>query len=252
VALDGQMISTGLRGATLHQAPPFVRWDRFLPWFLSRWEQGQHVILVGQTSSGKTTLARQIIPYRDYTVVLATKSRDPSLYGPLQRQGFRLVSSFDGGPDPDHPKDPVHLIFRPPLRAPTRAERAAQAGDFREALTVVYIEGGWCVYADELRYLTDNLGLETEIETLYLQGRSLGVTMVSATQRPVSVPQEAFSQSEHAFFYREGERRNIDRMAEFDVEQHGMIRATLPRLGKHECLYVQRGAGVAVRTQVLL
>jgi hypothetical protein len=223
--------------------PPYVRWDRFLERF--DWRQGQHVTLVGTTGSGKTTLARQILPRREFVVVLATKAKDSSLYDPLLRQGYELVEKFDPNPR-EHPR----VIFRPRLSAPTSEGRAEQKEAFRLALIDVFATGGWCVYADEVRYLTQYLGLQTEFETLWLQGRSLGVSLIVGTQRPVSIPLLAFDSADHLFLWRNTDRVNIQRMAEFAGASVEAARYTIPRLPRHEALYIATRTDEMVRTKV--
>lgn len=222
--------------------PPFVRWDAFLDGF--EWRQGQHITAVGSWGAGKTTLLRKLLPRRDYVVVLATKKRDPSLYEPLQQMGYEITDSFD--PDPtEHPK----VIFRPPLPEPTAEGRAEQKEAFRRALVDIFATGNWCVYADEIRYLTDYLGLQTEFETLWLQGRSLGISVVCGTQRPVSIPVLAFD-ADHLFLWRATDHRDVKTMSEFTGTGIEVARYTIPRLPKHEALYIDTRTDYMARTKV--
>lgn len=225
------------------QIPPYVRWPTFLSDYFT-WRQGEHLTLVGGTGSGKTTLARQVLPRRDYVVVLATKAKDTSLYDPLVREGYVVTDRFE----PDH-RDTPRVIYKPPLASPTKAALADQAEAFRTALVAIFQEGGWCIFCDEIRYLTETLKLRAEIELLYLQGRSLGVTMVAATQRPVSIPIVAF-QAPHLFSWGYKEKGDIDRIGEFTGELKPTIQTTLPRLPKHEVLYIAQDAGQLLRTKV--
>lgn len=222
--------------------PPFRRWDVFLDGF--EWRQGQHITAVGGWGAGKTTLLRQLLPRRDYVVVLATKARDPSLYEPLQRQGFVISDTFDPNPV-EHPK----VIFRPPLSEPTAEGREEQREAFRRVLVDVFASGNWCVFADEIRYLTDYLGLQTEFETLWLQGRSLGVSVVCGTQRPVSIPVLAFD-ADHLFLWRATDARDIKTMSEFTGINVEIARHTIPRLPKHEVLYIDTRTDEMFRTKV--
>lgn len=223
-----------------------MRWSDFLSDFNSRFDQGQHITLVGGTGSGKTTLARQLIVLRTYVAVAATKVRDSSLYAPLEREGFETVAAFD--PDGDeHPRQ----IVNPPLEIGA-AGRAAQRAVYADMLDEIWQAGRWCLFADEVRYLTDNLKLATELETLWLQGRALDVSIVAGTQRPVGVPLEAFSQASHLFLYRETDKRNVDRMAEFVAGDKERARFTIARLPRYEALYIERETGLMIRTKVEL
>lgn len=221
----------------------FMRWGNFMRNFDFR--QGEHVTLVGTTNSGKTTLARELLPLRDFVVVLATKPRDTSLYDPLVKVGYEVESEFDPSGDTAR-----KVIFRPPLDAPTDEAIEEQSDAFRDALIHIFRSGGWCVYADEVRYLTDNLHLKREFETLWLQGRSLGVSLVVGTQRPVSIPLLAFDSATHLFLWRNTDYRNINRMAEFTGIDEDIVREVIPRLPHHEVLYVNTRTGQLTRTNV--
>ena len=120
---------------------------------------------------------------------------------------------------------------------------------FRSALVDIFTAGNWCIYADEVRYLTNNLGLTTEMETLWLQGRSLGISIVVSTQRPVSIPILAFD-ANHLFIWRTTDRRDIITASEFTGTAQDSARYTIPRLPRHEALYIETRTGRMVRTKV--
>lgn len=239
VRLDGQ--SVRVRGGETVTMPPFVRWRDFQKQFI--WKQGQHVTLVGPTNSGKTSLAREILPMRDYTVVLATKRRDSSLYDPLKKQGFIVQRHLDL----DYEKFPK-ILFQPQMRTPTAEGLAEQKEAFESALIEIFDEGSWCVYADEVRYLTDNLKLRGVFDVLWLQGRSLGITVVVSTQRPVSIPLLAFDQAFHIFCWRQTLKDDIQRISEFAGINSETVRYVLPRLPEHEVLYINTATGKLLRT----
>lgn len=240
VDLDGTELGRGRLGEELAM-PPFIPWDRFMAEL--DWRQGEHVTLAGGTGSGKTTLARQLLPLRQYVVVLATKREDPSLYRPLEAEGFVMRSTWD--PDPENePK----VIFKPPLVG-GKAGKDAQAEAFREALIDIFETGRWCVYADEVRYITQFLGLQTEMELLWLQGRSLKVSVVVSTQRPVSIPVVAW-EAQHLFVWRFAEKRDVDTVSDFTGTLYPVVRQSIPRLPKHEVLHVRPEFATASRTKV--
>lgn len=224
---------------------PFVRWADFYRKFSQQFEQGQHITCVGRTGSGKTVLLRKITVIREYVVVFATKQRDDSLYRPLEEAGFKIVSSFESDPK-DHPR----VILRPPLDSATRKAVAQQAEVFEDALLEIWKTGEWCIMADEVRYLTQTLRLGGTLEVIWLQGRSMGISVCVATQRPVSVPLEAFSQASHFFFFAEHEKDNVDRMSEFTGRHSRLVRDVIPRLPKYEVLYVNTETGYLARTKV--
>jgi hypothetical protein len=235
---------------------PFRRWAEFKDWFLYErengagedlgWRQGDHLTAVGRTRSGKTTLIRELLPRRDFVVMLATKAEDP-LYKKFEADGFEMTDHFD----PTNIEGPRKVIFKPGLRGTSKADQVDQREAFREVLSDIYRTGGWTVFADEVRYLSDNLGLRADLEVLWLQGATLGITMVVATQRPVSIPILAFD-ANHLFFFKTGDQKDIVTMTEYTGINSDLARVTIPRLPKHEVLYIDTVTDESARTKVSL
>lgn len=250
-------------GRTPLPMPPEIPWPAFREWFAERWKVGQHVAIVGMTGSGKTTLARSILEIRDFVVVMGTKRRDSSLYKPLQARGFARLDTWDPWQWEDTAQR--HVIFAPPLLISQDGERSVdsaqeeQARDFRIALLETFEAGAWCVYADEIAYLTDplgrsggGLGLTGEVNLLYLQGRSEGVTMVSSTQRPRSVPLNVFMQADWFFLWRISDREDRQRAAEFTGPLQPVVFEAIARLPRYEFVCVHAPEDEIVRSKVRL
>ena len=232
--------------ATGHEAlelAPHIPWRQFLREV--PFAQGDHITLIGRTKSGKTTLAvGGLLPLPSigrFVVVAGTKSRDP-MYDALLAKGYK----FNNTGRLDYRRAP-HVIVRPELDS--LADRRGQQEVFRRMLDQVFREGNWTLYLDEVRYLSDTLRLQGDLETLWLQGRTLGVTMVASTQEPVSVPRVAFSQIEHLFVFRLTDRERITRAAELAGSMTDEVREIIPRLSQHEALYVAPQADLLLRTR---
>lgn len=223
------------------QAPPYEPWEEFERNLL--WRVGEHVTLAGGTGSGKTTFARQLLKRRRYVVVMATKAEDSSLYDPLLAMGFVMRTKWE-----PNPEDAPLVIFKPPLVGGVDGKEA-QREAFRAALIDIFEEGGWAVYCDEVRYLTEFLNLKVEMELLWLQGRSLDISVIAATQRPVSIPILAF-EAQHLFVWRFSHKPDIDTISHFTGTLSPVVRQTIPRLPKHEVLHVQPEYGTAERTKL--
>lgn len=146
------------------------------------WKQGQHLSLTGDTGSGKTTLANVLLHARTYTLALRSKADDAPL------PGARIKTARDFGRE-----DIDRYLLDPSY------ER--QLIEFWNALEIVWRQGSWTVYLDELFYLTQlksgTYKLGDRIDRLLTQGRSKGITVVSGMQRPVQVSRFALSQSTH-------------------------------------------------------
>jgi hypothetical protein len=177
-----------------------VSWTEFQDLF--KWRQGEHVSLIGATGCGKTTLAHHLLPMRKYVVVLATKPKDSSMNA-LIRDGYTKSKTWPAGPS-----DLVQrVVLWPPIDK--RTKKANQKVVFAEALNNIYEQGAWCIYADELHYLSTTLGLQPIFTDLWQQGRSMGISLVASMQRPSHVPLLAYTQATHVFFWRANDTRDL-------------------------------------------
>ena len=220
---------------------PHVSWAEHLDQL--RWRQGEHVALVGPTGQGKTTLALQLIQRRDWRVILATKPRDRTLAG-LTRDGYKVIRKW---PPPHRPTRRV--ILWPQWR--TQADTRRQAGVIHDAITSIFREGSWCVFADDVQYLTRQLGLSQDLQLLWLQARALNVSLVAATQRPRWVPMEMWSQSSHIYMWRTNDGDDLRRIASLGAHDSKTIRQAVANLPPYHVLYVDTRNGGALHTTVV-
>jgi hypothetical protein len=229
------------------QLPPYVRWDKFLATW--RWKQGEHLTTVGPTGSGKTVLNRELLRRRDFVVVLGIKQRDKELYGPYQAEGYELVRKFN--PEPPDDADSKRVLFVPVTDKHGTEGRNAKAKAFRQALNDIYDVGYWCVYADDVQYMTDQLRLSPEFEELWMLGRSEGVTVVASSQEPVNIPVMAYGMATHLFLFKNPDRRRAERMAELTGINREIAQETIIRLPDHEFLYINKSTGEMLRSMVI-
>lgn len=206
------------------------------------WEQGEHVTLLGPTGAGKTTLALDILDRRSYVLVLATKPKDAT-FSRLRRQGFDVIREWPP------PALSQKMVLWPPIREVKHVP--AQRMVFAAALKDVYRQGGWTLYLDEARYVTDTLKLAPLVELLWLQGRSMGVTLVASSQRPRAIPVAAFSEASHFFFWKSRDLYDVRRLREIGgYVDADLIVQTLAGLERHECLAIDARYGTLTVTQV--
>lgn len=231
--------------------PPFVRFPLFMRTLAEVWQMGPpdwpnpNVAMVAMAGSGKTTFARQILQLRDRVCVFGTKTQDSSLYDPFSRLGYRITS--DWNPEQfDQPR----VIFKPPLAAPTRAALALQRDAFERALMHVFQVGGWTLYFDEVRYFSETLKLADTLNLLWLQGRSLGICMVAATQRPVSVPLNMFEQSRFFLDWRISGKDDRRTASDYTGTNAPIVYEVIARLPRYEALFVDKETDLLLRTRV--
>jgi hypothetical protein len=216
-----------------------VPWDEFLAEHFT-WSQGEHVTLIGPTGVGKTTALLALLPFRSWVALIGTKPRDATLSRLLAR-GWRRVTTWPP------PYGASRVLLWPHVDA--MADIPRQRDIIGSALAHVYASGGWCIAADDLHYLAKSLGLAPELDVLYVNGRSVGITMVAAFQRPFHVPQTAMDQSTHLLLWRQPELRDRRRVAELVGDLADLVLATLPPLDEFDVLYVNNRTGRAIVTR---
>lgn len=229
------------------EAPPSqyakeVSWDDFMAFYFD-WQQGEHVTLIGPTGQGKTTLALSILQLRTFVLAIATKQRDPVLYQ-LEARGYERQTNFGDRPPEVSPK--VVLAANLPKGTESLPQQKRTVHD---ALTTVYVQGGWTVYLDEARYVTEYLKQAAEVELLWQQGRSSGISVVAAAQRPAWIPLSAFSQATHLFLWRTSDQRDLERVGALGAHDSRAISAEVASLPRFTVLYVNTRDGMKVRTK---
>ena len=161
-----------------------------------RWEQGEHLALIGRTGTGKTTVLEALGSSRKYCVIFRTKQDT------LAWRKFRPITKASQMDSIREDREgALRLILQPP------AEQ--RAIEFRAAIKRAYKQGGWTVGFDEL-YEMQMLGLEPDIIQLYSEGRSERVTCIGGMQRPSWVTRNgvsrwAISQPTHLFCFQTDE-----------------------------------------------
>lgn len=221
---------------------PYMEWEDFTRQL--RWRQGEHLTLIGANGTGKTTLALLILGLRRFVIVAATKRKDEQL-DKLKKRGFVEVKSWT---ELVYYWDSQRFLYRPRLKS---LSDYSQAQGFRELLDGVFNTGNITFYADEVRYLTEQLGLKRDMQVLWLQGRALKITIVAATQRPAHIPIEAYSEATHLFIYRLTDRKDLQRITEISGGvDHALIKHEVTRLPRYQTLYINTRTGDLIRTMV--
>lgn len=202
--------------------------------------------MIGRTGSGKTVLMRELVRDIPWTVLLGTKNTDVELYGGYQAVGFEIVETFD----PTPPREHSRVIFRPRRTGIGAAADRRQSERFGEVFNEVFEAGNWHIDVDEIWTIDNELRLGHELSYFWSAGRSEGITVVGGTQEPVNIPRIAFTASTHLFFFGMPDKQRIDRMAELSSGHNDLVKYVLPRLPKHEFLYIHADTREIVRSMV--
>jgi transcriptional regulator with AAA-type ATPase domain len=152
----------------------------------TKWKQGEHVIIVGDTGSGKTYLESKLLDLRDYVIVIKTKPDDIKFADFTKVKDFRKLGNLK-----------VNKFVLDPPFAPE-----LQRYHIANTISKAWKEEGWTIAADETYYWTSILKLERQLNMLLTQGRSKKLTVVAGMQRPAWISRFALSQATHAFIFR--------------------------------------------------
>lgn len=199
----------------------------------SRWEQGEHVSIIGTTGSGKTYLGLKLLPIRQYSVVFAVKREDSTLSSKLRKDGYLRSKAWE--PTQWHDK----YVIWPKYDSPD--DEVRQYLVFRHAMREMFLAGHWTLFIDELNYFAgkdSNLGLDKYCRMFWQQGRSLGLSFVTATQRPYNVPKLMYDQPTHLFFFKYTDEYDLKQIGGIGWLSRHIIRETVSTLPRHHFLYI--------------
>jgi len=152
----------------------------------AKWKQGEHVIIVGDTGSGKTYLESKLLDLRDYIIVIKTKPDDIKFPDTKRVRKFTELMDL---------KTKRFLLDANP-------EPGLQRYHISNAIALAWKQEGWTLAVDETYYWTAVLKLEKQLNMLLTQGRSKKLTIVAGMQRPAWISRFALSQATHAFIFR--------------------------------------------------
>ena len=176
-----------------------------------QFRQGEHILVSGPTSAGKTTLVRGPIEKRGHVVALFTKLKDPTI-----SNDYKGYKRFDRWPKHGFKPSENRVMVWPYPEKTLAATIAKQKAVMRETLDAIARDGSWCVMIDEMLYMTQSeyLNLGQQIGLLHFYGRSSGVSCVALTQRPFHIPRIVLSSATHAYFARSYDSGDMKRMSE--------------------------------------
>lgn len=174
--------------------------------------------IIGDTGTGKSTLAARLILSRNYTCAFQTKSDKVRWPGKL----LKRASDF---------KTPPPRWYAKPDR-----DRARQRAFISDVFERAWNQHGWTLIVDELFYFQTKLDLGDDVDTMLTQGRSIGITMVCGMQRPVSITRFAISQATHVIVFRQ-DGRDVKTVVDATSV---VLKEPLTNLGKYEFLWYYR------------
>ena len=191
------------------------------------WKQGEHLLVIGDTGCGKTTLLMGTAQYpgilslRDYGMFLRTKPDN------VEPPAMVKVKSVSRIPKPTVGY-PAWYLVEPPY-----VKQAVEAVALMEK---AWKQRGWTVAIDEQWYLERKLHLTESADMLLTQGRSLGITYVAGAQRMSWISKFVPAECTHLF---------LGRLNAYDIKA---VRETVETrvaqaarlIGRYEFVYFNR------------
>lgn len=211
--------------------PQEITRSQWLAYMRGTWRQGQHVAIMGRTGRGKTTLARDLMALRGWTVVLAIKRKDDTLET-FPKAGYKIIKKWP----PSFDQRRVVLWAKPK----SLDDMTEQRKQITAVLNDVYSNGGWAVLFDDVARIANALGFKKWIATMLSEARSSHASIVSAMTQPSSVtqaiPSEVWRQVRFivAFYYRVG--RDLDSIADIVGYNRSTLKRWMDMLGPFDFL----------------
>ena len=234
---------------------PEVGWEDFYKSFV--WQQDQHCGIIGPTGGGKTNLAYNLLPKQPYRVIFGLKPKDKTLQSLVTKSvisrkygTYKVFPEWKAEGSNVSPRrllwPKAHLSDLGSLMS-GRGAPSVVASIFADAMAAIYRDPGWCVFADDLWFMCNVLGLDQLVKIYLMMARALPVPLLVASQRPAWIPLEVYDQSSHLFFSRDNDEQNLSRIsgiAYLSAEEIVRIVANLPM---YQFLYLNVRSGYMCR-----
>lgn len=157
------------------------------------------MFLVGETGSGKTYLAKKVLPFFENVVALDPKCTLGDENKGLP--GFRMI------------RDPRSLSYMKHPRIQVRLDPRYQTAKYWDSIYWwIYNRKNTMVYTDEVYLVLQGDKATTGMRACITSGRERGIGMIHACQRPSTIPVIVRSESQRfACFYlgNEDDRRTM-------------------------------------------
>jgi len=219
-------------------APPNVEWRVWFPRFLRQWKQGDHILDVGPTQSGKSLLAKMLVfGGRKYVVVFGTKPTDPTLDGYLAAGFVRIDHWPPVRKDFRDQRDGMaRFILWPKIKEITDLHKFRPL--YSRCLDDIFIDGRWTVVVDETLWFCDRNGLDlgAKLGAMAYGSASNKITFLFLMQRPSGVPRILWSSCTTALIFHIGGTNDVRELASLGTEDPKAVMTSIRGLKGHAFL----------------
>lgn len=183
---------------------------RYTPEFLlpPEWRilPGQHGTLCGQNGTGKTTLARYEVDGANFVLLLDTKDDTDGSEGGTYWPGYETVRSWSALKEwnknekliAEHPR----IRYIPSARVQYELlQYRDEENDIAKVFRWVFERRNTFLYVDEVFQVTSGAWLPQGYHACLTQGRKRKISVLSATQRPATIPPVIFTESRHLWCF---------------------------------------------------
>lgn len=200
-----------------------------------KWDQGDHMLLIGPTKSGKTELASQVLDKRGWVVGMFNKPSDKTVERQYIKQGWTRYKKL---PKRGLANDEQRALIWPEWGSTVEETVLNQKAVFQETIDWLMRTGRRCIYYDETAYLNDMLGLTRQINMTFYFARATGISSVAAMQRPKFVPRVLMSNSTHAYISRTTDREDIKRLSDLSTDPAELAWNLSHLRDRHDFVYI--------------
>ena len=214
--------------------------------FGRQWKQGDHILDVGPTQSGKSLLARELVlQNRKFVVVMGTKPKDKTLDEYIAA-GFVRIDHWPPQPRDFRDQQPgmARFILWPKIKEIGDAIKFR--GLYKKCLDQVYVDGNWTIVVDETLFFSDKaegLGLGSTLSMMAYGGASNGISMMFLMQRPAGVPRILWQSCTTALMFHMGVTNDVREMASLGTVPPKAVVQTIQHLEGHKFLDLPLRAG---------
>lgn len=210
----------------------------FLRLFWMRQKAGEHLVCLGPTGRGKTTLMGQLLrkPATDGVLITTVGRPDPALQ--------HLGSVATEWP----PRMPLKLLMHDNTPFIRRFEnRPKQPSDFpkiraRNAnlLRWMFARSGWTIYIPDLQIVSDPkmMNLGKDVEQLLLTLRKEASSVVMDAQAPRWIPSAANDQTSHVLIWKNRDRRTRQRLQEIANIDMDLFDALMNDIDRYDFIWI--------------